>query len=425
MNALPAFSLLRSLFPLRSFAAALLLCQVAVAGDWPEFRGPTRDGVSTATNVPTTWSPTENVKWKQAIPGNGWSSPVLVGGKLYLTTATGSADAGDVSLRALCLDAADGRILWDEEVLRPDTEAAKAMQAKNSLASPTPIVDGDRLYVHFGHMGTAALDLEGNLRWQQTDLKYAPMHGNGGSPALVGDLLMFSCDGTDAQFVAALDRATGRVRWKQPRNANAERPFSFSTPLVIDVDGARQIVSPGSGYVGAYDPEDGREIWRIDYGDGFSVIPRPVYAHGMVYVCTGFMRPSLLAIDPKGAEGDATETNVVWKHDQGVPLTGSLLVAGDEIYFVSDRGVASCLDARTGDEHWSERLGGGFSASPVYADGRVYFTNEEGTTYVVRAGTEYELLATNDLGERSLASPAVDDGAIYLRTEGFLRRIGQ
>jgi len=403
---------------------ALLLAGSAAAGDWPEFRGPTRDGVSTAANVPTTWSATDNIRWKQAIPGNGWSSPVLVDGKIYLTTATGTAEAGDVSLRALCLDATDGRILWDVEVLRPDADSPKAMHNKNSLASPTPIVDDGRLYVHFGHMGTAALDLEGNVLWRQTDVKYPPMHGNGGSPTLVDDLLVFSCDGDSEPFVVALDRATGEVRWKQLRNATVDRPFSFSTPLAIEVDGTRQVISPASGYVGAYDPTDGHELWRVDYGDGFSVVPRPVYAHGMVYISTGFMRPSLLAIDPRGAAGDATETNVVWKHDQGVPTTPSLLVAGDEIYFVSDRGVATCLDAHSGQQHWSERLGGGFSASPVYADGHVYFTNEDGATYVVRAGTEYELVATNDLGERALASPAVDDGAIYLRTEGFLRRIG-
>ena len=403
---------------------ALLFCSVGVAADWPEFRGPTRDGVATATNVPTHWSPTENVRWRQAIPGNGWSSPVLVDGKLYLTTATGTADAGDVSLRALCLDAADGRILWDEEVLRPDAEAAKAMHNKNSLASPTPIVDGGRLYVHFGHMGTAALDLKGNVLWRQTDVKYPPMHGNGGSPALVDDLLVFSCDGESDPFVVALDQADGQVRWKQPQRDR--RAAVFVQHAAGNRGGGRTANhQPSQRLVGAYDPQDGREIWRVAYGDGFSVIPRPVYAHGLLYVSTGFMRPSLLAIDPQGAEGDATETNVVWRHDQSVPNTPSLLVAGDEICFVSDRGVATCLDARTGAEHWSERLSGGFSASPVYADGHIYFTNEEGTTYVVRAGTEYELVATNDLGERSLASPAVDNGAIYLRTEGFLRRIGE
>jgi outer membrane protein assembly factor BamB len=417
---------------MRSFSngsAALVLVfsflTAAIAGDWPEFRGPTRDGISTATNVPLQWSATENIDWKQPIPGSGWSSPVLVDGKIYLTSATGSVDAEDVSLRLICVAAQDGRILWNVEAIRPDSADAKIMHQKNSLASATPIVDGDRLYVHFGHMGTAALDLEGNVLWRQTDIKYSPQHGNGGSPALVDDLVVFSCDGDDEQFIVALDQHTGELRWKVPRETSAERTFSFCTPLVIDVDGRKQIISPGSGMAGAYDPGDGHELWRVTYGEGFSVVPRPVYADGTLFVCSGFMRANLLAIDPRGAAGDVTDTNVIWKYDRGVPTTPSIAVAGEEVYFVSDNGVATCLNARNGEEQWTERLGGGFSASPVVAEGRVYFLNEDGTTYVVRASTDYELLATNELGERALASPAVDDGAIYVRTESHLWRVGQ
>jgi outer membrane protein assembly factor BamB len=397
----------------------------ATAADWPEFRGPTRDGVSTAKNIPIEWSATENVAWKQEIPGSGWSSPVLAGGKLYLTTATGTADAGDVSLRAICVDAQDGRVRWDVEAIRPDAEATKIIHQKNSLASATPIVDGDRVYVHFGHMGTASLDLAGNVLWRQTGLAYTPMHGNGGSPTLVDGMLVFSCDGDSEPFIAALESSTGALRWKVARATEAEKTFSFCTPLVIDVDGAKQIISPGSGMTGAYDPRDGRELWRVNYDQGFSVVPRPVFADGMLYLCSGFIRANLLAVNPQGASGDATETNTVWKFDRGVPTTPSILVAGDAVYFVSDNGVATCLDAHTGEVRWTERLGGGFSASPVYAEGRVYFTNEDGTTYVVRADKEYELLATNEIGERALASPAVDDGAIFLRTESHLWRIGE
>ena len=407
-------------------AAALVhACSYSLAADWPEFRGPTQGGVSTAVNVPIEWSATDNIAWKQPIPGSGWSSPVLVDGRIYLTSATGSADAGDVSLRTVCINASDGHVAWDAEVFQPDADDVKAMHQKNSLASPTAIVDGGRVYVHFGHMGTAALDLAGNVLWRQTELKYSPMHGNGGSPALAGDLLVFSCDGDDEQFVVALDRSSGKERWRTPRESSSVRPFSFSTPLVISVDGRQQIISPASGFVAAYDAADGAEIWRVTYGDGFSVIPRPVYAHGLVYISSGYMRANLMAIDPSGARGDVTESNVVWEHGEGVPNTPSLLVAGDEIYFVSDRGVAACLDARSGDVRWSKRLGGAFSASPVFAEGRVYFTNEAGVTYVVRAATEYELLETNDLGERALASPAVDDGTIYLRTESHLWRINE
>ncbi|MEX0613568.1 MAG: PQQ-binding-like beta-propeller repeat protein [Pirellulales bacterium] len=407
----------------RALVIALLVIDPSIASDWPQFRGPTGDGVSQATNVPIHWSPSEHVVWKQAIPGTGWSSPVLFRGKLYLTSAV-DAGTDSVSLRALCLDAADGRIVGDVEVLRPEPSATKEIHTKNSLASSTPIVDADRLYVHFGHMGTAALDLDGNVLWRQTTLDYQPVHGNGGSPVVFGDKLVFSCDGAQDPFLAALDRASGEVRWKRARDTTATKTFSFSTPTVIEMDGAPQIISVGSGLVGAYDPQDGREIWRVTFEEGYSVVPRPVSAHGLVFISTGFNWPRLMAIDPKGALGDATKTHVLWSHDKGAPLTTSMLVVGDELYFVSDNGVTSCLDARTGRVHWTKRLGGDFSASPVFAEGRIYFPNEAGVTYVVKAGTTFELLATNDLQERTLASPAVTNNAIFLRSELYLWRIG-
>jgi len=420
-----------SIYPLRfpllilcSLLTAIFFSPVASA-DWPEFRGPTRDGVSTSVNVPTHWSDTKNIAWKQEIPGRGWSSPVLADGRIYLTSATGDIEDNDLSLRAICIRADDGQILWNVEVLRPDAETAGLKHDKNGLASPTPIVDQGRIFVHFGHLGTAALDLAGKILWLQTDIKYNPRHGNGGSPVLVGRALVFSCDGLDTQNIVALDRATGKLLWKTPRNTSAFKTFSFSTPQVIDIDGRLQIVSPGSGLVAAFDPNDGSEIWRVNYGEGFSVVPRPVFAHGRLYLATGFMRPSLLVINPQGARGDATESNIVWQHDRGVPNTSSMLVVGDEIYFVSDRGVASCLDAHTGEVRWSERLGGNFSASPIAAEGKIYFTNEDGKTYVLRQGIEYDLLATNDIGERTFASFAPADGTLFLRSESHLWRIGK
>jgi outer membrane protein assembly factor BamB len=393
------------------------------AADWPEFRGPTGQGLSTATNVPVHWNATSNVVWKTEIPGEGWSSPVLVNGKIYLTTAV--TDSTNTSLRALCVNASDGRIQWNAEVLKPDPDAAQAMHKKNSLASPTPILRDGRIYVHFGHMGTAALDLTGKILWQQTTLKYSPMHGNGGSPALVGDTLVINCDGETDPFVAALDAKTGAVRWKTPRNIASTRPFSFSTPLAIEVDGATQVISPGSGFVGGYDPKDGREIWRARYGDGFSLITRPVFAHGLLFISSSFMRPVVYAIKPAGAKGDVTDTHITWSYPKGAPNTPSPLVVGDDLYFVSDASIATCLDARTGDLHWSERLGGGFSASPVVAEGRLYFQNEEGVGTVLKAGKTFELLAKNDLGERTLASPALTDNALFLRSKSHLWRIGQ
>jgi outer membrane protein assembly factor BamB len=412
---------------LRFLMIALLACAPTAAQDWPQFRGPTGDGLSSTTGIPIHWTATEHVAWKTPIPGRGWSSPVLAAGRIYLTTATRDADPDDdsqaISLRALCIDAATGQIVWNVEVFRPDSAVARQMHTKNSLASCTPIIDGDRLYVHFGHMGTAALDSDGNIFWRQQRVTYPPVHGNGGSPALVDDLLVFSCDGASIPFIAVLDRTSGDVRWRTPRDTPARKTFSFSTPTVIEVDGASQIISAGSGFVGAYNPRDGREIWRVTYGPGYSVVPRPVFAHGLLFVCTGYDEPSLLAINPNDATGDATDDHIIWSRGKGAPLTPSLLVVGNELYSVTDNGVATCLDARSGDVRWTKRLGGDFSASPVGADGHIYFLNEEGTIYVIRAGKTYELLATNDLAERALASPAITNGAIIFRTESHLWRI--
>jgi outer membrane protein assembly factor BamB len=406
-----------------TLAVLLTLTHSATAEDWPQFRGPAGNGISTATRVPTSWTPTEHIAWKQPIPGSGWSSPVLSRGKLYLTTAT-EPSSGVHSLRALRINAANGHIDWDVEVFNPDPTAVEEHHTKNGLASPTPIVTSDRLYVHFGHLGTAALDLNGQVLWRQNKLNYLPRHGNGGSPVLVASVLIFSCDARTDPFVAALDCDNGDIRWKTARNTTAVKTFSFCTPTVIELDGIKQVISPGSGFVGAYDPESGREIWRVHYGEGYSVVPRPIYANGLLFIASGFEQPNLLAVDPKGATGDATDKHVVWTTSKNAPLTSSMLVVGEELYMISDNGVGSCLDSRTGKVNWTKRHAGNFSASPVFADGRIYFQNEAGTTYVVKASTEYELLATNDLEERTLASPAVDDNTFYIRTESNLWRIG-
>ena len=404
---------------------ASTFCATAAETEWPQFRGPAGQGISAATGIPIEWGDTEHVAWKVEIPGKGWSSPVLSHGRLFLTTALGDAKGGDVTLHALCLDAADGHTIWDTELFRPEPESAAAMHRKNSLASGTPIVTADRLFVHFGHMGTAALDLSGKVIWRQTDLKYVPVHGNGGSPILVDGTLVFSSDGKENPMVVALDAATGKVRWTTPRNSPAKKPFSFSTPLAIKVGDATQIISPGSGLVGGYDLRDGHEIWRVGYGEGYSVVPRPVFEHGLLFVSSSFDKPVLYAIKPAGAKGDVTETNVAWTIPKAVPHSASMLVLGDELYFVSDAGIASCADARTGEVHWSERLGGGFSASPIAAEGRIYFQNETGTGFVLKAGKDYDLLAKNELGEPTLASYAIADGALFIRSEKYLRKIAR
>jgi glucose dehydrogenase len=380
--------------------------------------------VSDAADVPLEWDASKNVAWRTPIPGKGWSSPVLAGGRLYLTTATG--EQASPVLRAMCLDAQSGKVLWDAELFRPDRKQAGVMHEKNSQASPTPIVDGERLYVHFGHLGTAALDLSGKVLWR-TVVEHPPAHGNGGSPVLTGGLLVFNCDGVRDPFVVALDAATGAERWRTPRNTPARQQFSVATPHVIDVAGAKQIVSPGSGLVAAYDPADGRELWRVRYGNGYSVVPRPAFAHGLVVVSSGYDNATTFAIRVEGARGDVTGSHVAWKDRKGAPFTPSPLVVGDELYLVSDTGIATCRDVRTGRLHWTERLEGNFSASPVAAGGRVYLQSEEGVGYVIRAARSFELLAENDLGERALASYAVDGdgGALFIRTEKHLWKIAR
>ena len=390
--------------------------------EWPEFRGPGRQGISAATNVPVSWSATSNVVWKTPTAG-GWSSPVVANGKIYLTRAL--SVESNVYLGAVCLDFATGKVLWDETAIQVDPSEASRKHKKNGMASPTPILRDGKLYVHFGHMGTAAMDLDGKVLWKQTSIKYPPLHGNGGSPALVNDLLIFSCDGLRDPFLAALDAKSGEIKWKTPRNSPARSQFSFSTPLFINVDGVEQLISPTSGFVGGYDPKTGSELWRVAYGEGYSVIPRPVFAHGLLFIASGYDRPSIYAVNPKGAKGDATETAIVWSQAKGAPNTPSLLALGDELYAVSDSGIASCFDAKTGTTHWSERLGGGFSASPVAAEGRIYFQNEEGVGFVVKAGKSFELLAKNELGDRTLASPAALDNAVLIRSAGFLWKIGR
>lgn len=402
----------------------IILSTITAAGaeDWREFRGPTGQGHYAGKGLPIEWSTTKNVVWKQAIPGKGWSSPIVLAGRVYLTTAVPVEESKDQSLRAICLDAKSGATIWDKEVFLQDGKKAPGIHKKNSHASPTPLTDGRRLYVHFGHQGTACLELDGTIVWRNTEHRYAPVHGAGGSPILVGDRLVFAIDGADKQLLVALETGTGKVAWKTDRKSTAFKKFSFGTPLLIEADGKQQIISPASDAVIAYEPKEGRELWRVTYKDGYSVIPRPVFGHGMIYFSTGYDSPKLLAVRVSGS-GDVTDTHVAWTMSKAAPHTPSPLLVGDELYTVSDDGIATCLDARTGKQHWQERLEGGFSASPFHAEGRVYFQSEPGVTTVVRAGKKFEQLAQNELKERTFASYAAADGALYIRTERQLYKI--
>jgi outer membrane protein assembly factor BamB len=406
---------------LRSRAAAawlfgLIIWPVTAIGqDWPQFRGPGGQGHSSETGLVNAFSETKNVVWKTPVPGLGWSSPVVSGGKVWLTAATGDRD---VSLRLLGYDVETGREIVNVEVFR--VRDPRGINPKNSWASPTPIADGDRVYVHFGADGTAALDTTGKIVWKR-EFAYESQHGAGGSPVVYGDLLIFSCDGSDQAFVVALDKQTGRIRWKTSRRAPYDQ--AYTTPLVIRVGDRDQLVSIGAYRTAAYDPVTGKEIWRVGYRDGFSNVPRPVFGHGLVFIATGFQQPNLIAVRPDGA-GDVTKTHVAWTLARGAPLTPSPLLAGNELYVVNDGGILTCVDAATGTIHWQQRLGGTYSASPVLADGRIYIQSEQGVVSVLAPGKEFRLLTRNTLDGSMLGTLAVSAGSLFIRTDSHLYRVG-
>lgn len=391
------------------------------ADEWPEFRGPDGAGFYQGKEVVTEWGPDKNVAWATPIPGKGWSSPIVARGKVYLTTAV-PKDGGQ-SLRAICVDAASGHVDWDKEVVAADAATAGRQHGKNTFASPTPVTDGTHVYVHFGHMGTACLDLKGEIVWKKTTYKYAPVHGTGGSPILVDDLLVFSVDGADQQYVAALDKTTGDERWKTDRKSKASKTFSFTTPQLITAGGRRVIVSPASEFVAAYDPKDGAEVWRAKYpAGGYSLIARPILAGGRLVIQTGYDTAHLFSLDPTGA-GDIT-AKIAWSTKKGAPHTPTPLAVGDELYTVTDQGFLTCFDAKTGDVHWSERLAGkGYSSSPIVVNGRIYVTSEDGVGQVVEADKAgFKKVAQSALGEKTFATLAPVDGALVVRTESKLYR---
>ncbi len=393
----------------------------ATASDWPQFRGPTGQGHAADDPAPLVWSERENVAWKVPVAGRGWSSPVVADGLVWLTTAVTGPDG--TSLRLLAFEAGTGAEAMNVEVfLIADTTL---LNPKNSFASPTPVIapDGERIHVHFGARGTAAVAARGSsagdVLWR-TRFDYTSQHGNGGSPILHDGSLIVGIDGYDTAFLVALDAATGEERWRAVR----PQPISqaYSTPLAIRVNGAWQIVATSAFRTTAHDPRSGRELWRVEYPGGFSNVARPVFGHGLVFLSTGFNDPVLLAVRPTG-EGDVTTSEVAWRQERGAPLTVSPILVGAELYTVTDNGIATCFDALTGAIHWRQRLGGDHSASPVVAAGRIYFQREDGVTTVIEPGTAYQELARNEVDGSTFASLAVSDGAFFLRTGAHLYRI--
>ncbi len=401
-------------------AVAVGLETKGASGDWVQFRGNEGQGVAPDADPPIEWSESEQVQWKATVPGAGWSSPVIKDELVYVTSAVSSSDGSGGKLQVIAFHLDSGELAWATDVFDLPVDGVK--HDKNSHASATPVLSGNRVFAHFGHFGTACLSIDGTVQWRQDTLGYEPVHGNGGSPILVGDKVIYSADGKANPAIVALDSDTGKLAWKRERNTGASRKFSFSTPLLVSVNGRREIISPASGAVFAYAPETGAELWHVDYGQGYSVVPRPIAGHGHVYVATGFGRPNVLAIR-LGGRGDLSDSHVTWKTSRSGPKTPSMLLLGDKLYYVSDGGIVSCVNALTGARIWQDRVKGNVSASPIIAGGRIYVATEEGVIYVLRAGDTFELLAENRFAGRIFASPAVTGNALIVRTETQLFRI--
>ncbi|MDP6556379.1 MAG: PQQ-binding-like beta-propeller repeat protein [Pirellulaceae bacterium] len=435
--------ILVGLFPVFGIVLA-----VSAADRWPEWRGATGQGHSTATGLPVRWSESEHVAWKSKLPGLGWSTPVVENGIVWVTTAVDRPSSKEdakrrrkastnsqpltisefVSLRAVGVDLKTGIVRYDIEVL--NEVDPQMIHLENSYATPTPIIDNGRLYCHFGPAGSACLDVATEtVLWSNRTLRVKHENGPGSSPVLWNDLLIIHCDGIDQQYIVALDTRTGDIAWKTERagelKENPQQRKAYATPLVTDVNGSPQVISPAADWLYGYHPQSGKELWRVNYGQlGFSNAARPVVGHGLIYTCTGFMKSELLAVRVDG-RGDTPQAQVVWRFKKQVPNVASPLLVGDELYFASDKGVATCINAKTGELHWAERIGSRFWASPIYADGRIYFFDRDATTTVVAPATKFHQLAVNKLEGTMLAGAAVVDGAIILRTDQALYRINQ
>ncbi len=395
------------------------------AGNWPELRGPERNGQAEASSLPLTWnvsdgSPT-NVAWKTAIHDFGWSSPVIWRGQIWLTTA---AEDGR-RLFAVCLDQETGKVLYDVPVFDVDSPAHVA--AVNSYASPTPAIEEGRVYAHFGTYGTACLDTRnGQILWTRRDLQCDHHEGPGSSVMLQGALLIFHVDGRDVQYVVALDKLTGKTVWKTDRSVDYSGVHincrkGFCTPITIQADGRAELISPGAKATMAYDPATGKELWKVRY-NGWSMVPRPVFGLGLVFVIDDYEKPELLAIRP-GGNGDVTDTRIAWKLVKDMPATASLTLVDDLLYMINDQGYALCVEANTGQIVWRESLKGKHSASPIYGAGRLYCFSEKGVATVLQPGRTFQKLAESPFNERLMATPAVSGKALFVRTQSHLYRL--
>ena len=391
------------------------------AENWPQFRGPHANGQTTAQGLPVTFGESQNVRWKTPVHGKAWSSPVVWDQQLWMTTAT--ADGHE--LGAVCLDAVSGRIVHDVVVFKIATP--QFCHPMNSYGTPTPFVEKGRLYLHYGSHGTACLDTAtAKTLWTRQDFACDHFRGAASSPIVVDDLVMLTFDGVDVQYLVALDKATGKTVWKRDRKIDygtTEPDYfkAYSTPAVISVQGQQQLVSPSAGAIIAYVPKTGEEIWRARSG-GMNAAALPLFENGLIYATTAAGGFQLFAVRPDG-RGDVTDTHVVWKFSKNVPTRSSQILVDGRLFMISDRGVISCVDAKSGESVWQERLGGAFSASPLFAEGHIYFFGEEGEVPVIAAAGEYKLLANNKFGDGFMASPAVFENSLILRSRTHVYRI--
>ncbi|MEP7364162.1 MAG: PQQ-binding-like beta-propeller repeat protein [Acidobacteriota bacterium] len=400
------------------------------AENWPQFRGPDGTGHSDARGLPLSWSETRNVVWKTAIHDRGWSSPVIYGKQIWLTSA--SKDGRE--LFVLCLDRETGKILKDWKLF--DVEQPQFVHPFNTPASPTPVIEEGPVYVTFGSPGTAAIDTKTfRVIWERRDIECNHFRGAGSSPVIFGDLLLMHFDGSDHQFVMGLDKRTGKTVWRTKRSidfqdldkngkpaAEGDLRKAFSTPQVEKINGRWEMISLGAKAAYSYDPLTGKELWRVEEREQHSASTRPVIGHGMIFFPTGFSAGQLFAVRT-GGQGLITDTHVAWKVKRGVSNKPSILLMDDLIYMISDAGIASCIEAKTGEVVWQQRIGGEYSASPVYADGRLWLFSEDGKTTVLKPGRVFEQVGENRLEDGFLASPAIAGKAFYLRTRTHLYRI--
>lgn len=381
---------------------------------------------------PLHWSETNNIKWKTAIPYRGWATPVVLGGQVWLTTATEEGH----DFFAIGVDAETGKIRFNEKLFHSDNPEPLGNGASmNCYATPSPAIEPGRVYVHFGSFGTACLDTAtGKTLWKREDLKCRHYRGPASSVVLFADLLILTFDGADLQYHVALDKRTGKTVWKTDRSVawndenvpgqmarDGDQRKAHSTPLIVNAAGKPQMLSAGAKAAYAYDPRNGRELWKVQYSD-WSVAPRPLFDRGLAFMVTGLTKTELWAVKTDG-QGDVTDTKVVWKLKTHVGKYASPILVDGLIYTAAEESFVTCVEAATGQVVWSERIGGKYAASPIYADGRLYFFSQDGTTTVLKPGRALEVSATNNLGSGFMASPAAAGRAFFLRSKTDLYRV--